>query len=154
MKKPKSYVLFSLAALAVGGLASLLTADALKNVYPMLRKSLLNPPGAVFPVVWTLLYILMGVGMARVYDRTKRPAKALAIWGAQLAANFAWTLIFFNLRNDFLAFAWLIGLIGLILAMISVFSETDKTAAFLQIPYLLWSGFAAYLTWSVWMLNS
>lgn len=91
--------------------------------------------------------------MSRIYERTERPGKSLTIWWVQLAANFLWTLIFFNLRNYFLAFAWLIGLIGLIIAMIGIFQETDKTAGWLQIPYLIWSCFAAYLTWSVWILN-
>lgn len=153
MKKPKSYLIFSLAALAVGGLAGFLTSDAMRNIYPALRKSPLNPPGFIFPIVWTILYILMGVGMSRIYERTERPGKSLTIWWVQLAANFLWTLIFFNLRNYFLAFAWLIGLIGLIIAMIGIFQEMDKTAGWLQIPYLIWSCFAAYLTWSVWILN-
>ena len=113
------------------------------------------PPSWLFPIVWTILYGLMGVGAARVCltpegdDRSK----ALNIFVTQLVVNFFWSLIFFNAMAYGFAFVWLILLWVLILWMILAFYKANKTAAILQIPYLLWVTFAGYLNYAIWKLN-
>jgi tryptophan-rich sensory protein len=110
----------------------------------------------LFPVVWTALYILMGVGAAMV--RLKKPSahrsKSINLFVAQLVINFFWSLIFFDARVFPLAFLWLLLLWGLVLWMIITFRKVDRLAANLQLPYLLWLTFAAYLSAGVWLLNA
>lgn len=155
MKKATWYILFSAIALGTGGLAGWLTSDALRTVYPHLEKSPLNPPGVVFPIVWSVLYVLMGVGLARVVIR-RRPGTAWAafLWAVQLAMNFGWTLIFFREQAFLAALIWLAVLWAVILAMTLVFHRLDQAAGWLQIPYLAWVAFAGYLNYAVWVLNS
>lgn len=109
----------------------------------------------VFPIVWTILFALMGIGIARIYrsPASKARSRSLLLFLAQLAFNFFWSIIFFNFQNFGLAFVWLIALWLLILWMILSFRKADPVAAWLQIPYLLWVTFAAYLNLGVWMLN-
>ena len=115
----------------------------------------LSPPGWVFPVVWTLLYALMGTGAARIYLAPPSKARSLGLnlFIVQLVVNFFWSPIFFNLQIFGLAFFWLLLLWGLVLWMILAFRKVDPLAAKLQIPYLLWLTFAAYLNLGVWYLN-
>ena len=115
----------------------------------------LSPPALVFPVAWSVLYALMGVGAARVWMTPPSPrrTRALVLFGVQLAFNFGWSLIFFNAQAYGLALMWLAALWGLALAMLLAFRACDKPAAWLQVPYLLWLTFAAYLNFGVWALN-
>ena len=141
--------------LAVGGLSAFLTRDAMKS-FSQLEQPPLSPPMWVFPVVWSILYVLMGLGSYLVWnssDRRGEKGKALCVYGAQLAFNFLWTIFFFNCGWYLFAFAWLVALWGLILWMIFSFRKVDTPAALLQIPYLLWTAFAAYLNLGIWMLN-
>ena len=121
----------------------------------MALKPPLSPPGWVFPVVWTVLYGLMGISAARIWSAPKSQARSrgLNLFIAQLIINFFWSPIFFNARAYGLAFFWLLLLWILVGLMILQFRKVDKTAARLQIPYLLWLTFAAYLNWGVWQLN-
>lgn len=97
----------------------------------------------------------MGIGAARIYATaaSQRRTVALEVYLLQLAFNFFWSIIFFNFQAFGFALLWLLVLWGLILAMIRVFYPLDRTAALLQIPYLLWVTFAAYLNFGVWLLN-
>ena len=115
----------------------------------------LSPPGWVFPVVWTILFALMGISAARVYLSPPSSDRSLGLnlFITQLVVNFFWSPIFFNLQAFGFAFFWLLLLWGLVLAMILIFRKTDPTAAKLQIPYLVWLTFAAYLNLGVWYLN-
>ena len=115
----------------------------------------LSPPAIVFPVVWTVLYALMGIGAARVSLTPAAPARSrgLNLWITQLIVNFFWSLIFFNAGAYGFALLWLVLLILLVLWMMLEFRKTDPLAALLQIPYLLWLAFAAYLNYGVWLLN-
>jgi tryptophan-rich sensory protein len=115
----------------------------------------LSPPGWVFPVVWSILYALMGIGAARVAlsAPSKARSRGLNLFVAQLIVNFFWSPIFFNAQAFGFAFLWLVLLWVLVLLMILSFRKIDKTAAWLQIPYLLWLTFAAYLSFGVWLLN-
>ena len=153
MKKLTRLILFPAAALAAGGLAGWLTKDAMA-AYEEVNKSPLTPPAVVFPIAWTVLYVLMGVGMALVWERDgPQERQALGLWIAQLAMNFGWSLIFFNAQAYGFALLWLILLWLLILAMTLTFHTVRPLAAYLQIPYLAWVAFADYLNFSVCRLN-
>ena len=109
----------------------------------------------MFPIVWGILFALMGISAARVYlaPASNVRTRSLLLFFLQLAFNFFWSIIFFNFQAFGLAFFWLIALWLLILAMLFSFRKVDRLAAWLQIPYLLWVSFAAYLNFGVWMLN-
>lgn len=151
----KPYLFGILLTEAVGGLAALLTQEATRLYGTTIRKPPLSPPAAVFPIVWTILYALMGIGAARVYRLPPSPERstALRLFLIQLAVNFAWSILFFNYQAFGLAFFWLVLLCALIVRMILSFRELDEPAAWLQLPYLLWVFFAGYLNYGVWMLN-
>lgn len=155
-KKIKPYVISILIALAVGGLAAWLTMDSM-DVYGTINKPSLAPPGWLFPVVWGILYVLMGISSALVYiNNTVSPqekASALKIYGLQLIVNFFWSIIFFNMQNYLFAFIWLLLLWVLIIVMIVRFARIKPIAGYLQIPYLLWVTFAGYLNLMIYLLN-
>ena len=144
-----------LLAEAVGALSGWLTREGTQIYGQTIVKPPFSPPGWVFPVVWTLLYALMGIGAARIYQSppSKMRSLGLNIFGTQLVVNFFWSPIFFNLQAFGFAFFWLLLLWGLVLWMILVFRRVDPLAANLQIPYFVWLTFAAYLNLGVWYLN-
>ncbi len=152
--KIKTYVVSLAIALITGGVSALLTNMGMDN-YRLVEKPALTPPEIVFPIVWTVLFILMGISAARVWlaPDSQDKAQGLRLYFLQLAANFVWSILFFNLQAYGFSFVWLIFLWLLILVMIVSFSKSDKLAAYLQIPYLLWVTFAGYLNFMVWMLN-
>ena len=151
--KIKTYAVSIAVALAVGGLSALLTGDSMEK-YKALRQPPLAPPGWVFPVVWTILFVLMGVGAAMVcLSGSSSKKKPIAIYGLQLAVNFFWTILFFLLEARLFAFFWLLLLLGLAVWMAVSFARVNKTAGLLQIPYILWLLFAGYLNLSVYLLN-
>ena len=152
--KIRPYVGFSALALLVGGLSSVITQGQME-AFSALRQPPLSPPGWVFPVAWTILYLLMGVGLAIVWRKSdgERRRRAVTIWSVQLAANFLWPLLFFLWQLRLLSLIWLVVLLILVANMTSEFEKTSVTAARLQIPYLLWLLFAAYLNLGVWILN-
>ena len=151
----KHYGLGVLLTESAGGLSGWLTRQGAARYARDVVKPPLTPPPVVFPVVWALLFALMGMGGARVWRAPESPARtrSLILFFLQLAFNFSWSLLFFNLRRFGLALLWLAGLWGLILGMICSFRQVDRLAAWLQIPYLLWVTFAAYLNLGVWTLN-
>lgn len=151
----KIYLFWILLAEGVGLLAGFLTRDATMIYSNTMIKPPLSPPAIVFPVVWTVLYALMGIGAARIYlsPDSKERLWSLNVFIAQLAVNFFWSLIFFNAQAYGFAFFWILLLWVLIIVMIVLFGKVDRTAALLQIPYLLWVTFAAYLNLGVWILN-
>lgn len=152
-KKYKSYIISILIALAVGGLSSWLTRGNM-NIYDEINIPPLSPPMWVFPVVWSILYILMGISSATVYNSIdSRKGSALRIYALQLIVNFFWSLIFFNMRAFGFASIWLVLLIALVLTMTVMFLKINKKAAYLQIPYIVWLLFALYLTIGVFILN-
>lgn len=139
--------------LAVGQISALLTRSP-SDTYEMLNKSSVSPPGAILPIVWTILYILMGISCYLIITSGSEDTKNALIWYAlQLALNFFWSLIFFNLQFCLFAFIWLLLLIIVIIIMILKFYKINPLAAYLQIPYLLWCIFAAYLNISICLLN-
>lgn len=140
---------------AIGGLSGYLTRDGVELYNQTIQQPPLSPPSIVFPIVWGILYILMGISAARIYmsQPSDTRTKAMVLYVVQLVMNFFWSIIFFNLQKFGIAFLWLVILWSLILAMILVFRKIDVIASRLQIPYLLWVTFAAYLNLGVWLLN-
>ncbi len=123
--------------------------------YRLVEKSALTPPDIVFPIVWTILYALMGISLGRIILSmpTKERNHGILLYIVQLFFNFFWSILFFNFQAYGFSFIWLVALWLLIFAMIIKFYKTDKAAAILQIPYLLWVSFAGYLNLIVWILN-
>ena len=155
-KKSKPFVVSIAVALAVGGLSSLLTSGNM-DLYSAITKPPLSPPALLFPIVWSILYILMGIGSALIWNmRANYPAlakDALLTYGVSLAVNFFWSLLFFNMRAFLAAFVWLCLLWFLIVQTVLKYRKLDKLAARLQIPYLLWVSFAGYLNMAIFLLN-
>jgi len=151
----KIYAFWIGLAEAVGLLSGLLSRNATASFGESALQSPLSPPAIVFPIVWTVLYALMGVCAARISLSTQSPQLILCLilFITQLIVNFFWSLIFFNAGAYGFALIWLILLWVLVLWMILSFRKVDPLAALLQIPYLLWLTFAAYLNYAVWMLN-
>ena len=154
--KIKPYIISVGIALAVGFLAALLTRDSMQ-IYGEIKVPPLAPPSILFPIVWTVLYVLMGIGAALVYkDREanqKDAEKALVIYAFNLILNFSWSIIFFRFRAFFAALICLIALLITIIKMIIAFYKVNKLSAYLQIPYLIWVAFAGYLNFAIWLLN-
>ena len=155
--KPKSkqklaYAASILIALAVGGISALLNMGKMTNT--TLIQPALTPPAWVFPLVWTLLFTLMGISSASVY-LSDCPGKsdALFIYAVQLIVNFLWTVFYFSFQALALSFFWLVFLILLILLMAVRFERCSSGSGKLQIPYIVWCIFAAYLNFAAWMLN-
>ncbi len=141
--------------LAVGGLAALLTSGSM-DLFEMVEKPPLSPPGWLFPVVWTILYVLMGVASYLVWQTTGSPRlrqQALRLYAAQLAVNFVWPLLFFNLQWYLFSFLWLVLLWVLVLMTWLSFRRLSPVAGWLLVPYLLWVTFAGYLNLGIYILN-
>lgn len=155
-KKYKTYIISILIALGVGGLSALLTSNNM-NLYNEIITPPLSPPSILFPIVWTILYVLMGISSAMIYnqkeDYPKEVRNALKVYAINLFLNFTWSIIFFNFRAYFFSFIWLLLLWATILTMIVKFYNIKPTAGYLQIPYLLWVTFAGYLNLSIFLLN-
>lgn len=141
--------------LAVGGLAALFSGGGMA-AFSQLRQPPLSPPGWLFPVVWTLLYLMMGCASYLVL-RSNHPQeqihRALTHYLLQLAANFVWPILFFAAGLYWIAFFWLLFLWGLILVTIDSFYRLSRPAAFLLVPYLVWVTFAGYLNVGIAILN-
>ena len=152
-KNIKALVIAILIPLAVGALSALLTKDSMQ-VYNQLNKPALSPPPVVFPIVWAILYILMGISSYMIHKSgAHNRASALKLYAVQLALNLAWPIIFFALQLYLAAFLWLLALIAVLGVMIYRFYRINPLAAYLQLPYLAWTLFAAYLNWMVFLLN-
>lgn len=154
--KLKPYIISILIALAVGGASALLTMGNM-NIYSEIRTPPLSPPSILFPIVWTVLYILMGISAAMIYtdkiSTKKEKAEALLPYSSSLIVNFAWSIIFFNFRAFFVAFIWLLLLLYLIIKTVIEYKKINPLAAYLQIPYAIWVSFAGYLNLGIWLLN-
>lgn len=146
-------LLFLLFPLAVGALASLLTVSAMES-FSQLPKPRFSPPAWLFPVVWTLLYLLMGFSSYLVLNSEQSTARARHLYLLQLVFNFFWPILFFRLQLYFPAFIWLVLLWLLIYAATEEFYQIKKEGAYLLLPYLLWVTFAGYLNFAVWQLQS
>lgn len=141
--------------LAVGTAAGLLTMDGMRT-FDQLTKPPLSPPGWLFPVVWTILYLLMGYASYRVLeaDASKQEKQqGLILYGAQLLVNFLWPFVFFSLQWYLTAFWILIALWLLVYLTSRYFAKADEIASDLLLPYILWLTFAGYLNLGIFLLN-
>lgn len=141
--------------LAVGGLSALLTRSAMKD-FAELNQPPLSPPGWLFPVVWAILYLLMGYSLYLVLTSRSGNTvigQSVTLFGIQLFFNFLWSILFFNLKVYYFSFGWLIVLWALIFTMAISFYRASKTAALINIPYLIWVAFAGYLNIGIAILN-
>ena len=154
-KQVKTYAFWIVLAEVVGLVSGLLTREATEIYSRTITKPPLSPPGILFPIVWSVLYALMGIGAARVAltPNSKARSDGLLFFSLQLVFNFFWSIFFFNMQLFGFAFFWLLALWVLILGMTLYFKKSDSLAAYLQIPYLVWVAFAGYLNLGVWMLN-
>ncbi|MCQ2463481.1 MAG: tryptophan-rich sensory protein [Clostridia bacterium] len=156
LKKIKPYALSILVTLCVGGLSTLITGKDM-DIYSSVKTPPLSPPSWLFPVAWTVLYILMAVSFAMIYAQRKllSPADKTAnrLYTYNLILNFFWSIIFFKIRAFAAAFVWLCALWAVIVLMTVNFKKTDKKASFLLVPYLLWVTFAGYLNMGIFLLN-
>ena len=156
LKKYKPYIVSVVIALAVGGLSAAVTSQSME-VYSKINQPPLSPPSILFPIVWTILFTLMGISAALVYQfkDTKHDGvrTALIVYAVNLAVNFIWSIIFFNMQNFLFSLIWLLLLLVLVVVQTRSFYRISKLAAYLQIPYILWLVFAAVLNYSIFILN-
>ena len=150
-----TYVLWILFAEAVGALSGWLTRDGAEVYSQSIAQPPLSPPAVVFPIVWGILFALMGIGAAIIYlaPPSSARSRSLLIFLIQLFFNFFWSIIFFNLQAFGFALIWLLILWAMIVWMIVSYCKVAPLAAWLQVPYLLWVTFAAYLNLGVWLLT-
>jgi translocator protein len=152
---PKLIIALALPFLA-GWIGSIATMPTIPGWYASLDKPALNPPSWIFGPVWTTLYVLMGIAAFLVWRKgweNRKVKLALSVFGLQLLLNSAWSVLFFGLKNPGGAFVDIIFMWVAIAATIVLFGKISKTAAWLLVPYILWVSFAAYLNYSIWMLQ-
>lgn len=151
MSKFKTYVKAIAIPVLVGVLVSLIISGSID--YNSLEKPFLAPPSILFPIVWSILYILMGVSYGILKDKALTDSSIDTIYYLQLFVNALWPIAFFVLKWRLFAFIWIILLAILVAIMIIRFYQKDKLSGLLQIPYLLWTLFATYLNLSIYLLN-
>ncbi len=153
IKKNKTKIVWIVLTLIIGGIGALLSGNY--DVYKMYEKPALSPPGWLFPVVWTVLYALMGLAAGIIAEsRDLDKGFALKLYVLQLAINVIWPIIFFRFNAPKFALFWLALLIVAIVLTFKNFRAINKTAGNLLIPYLLWCLFAFYLNFGIVVLNS
>ena len=151
MSKIKIYAKSILIPIAIGGIVGLIISGAID--YNTLERPTFSPPSILFPIIWTILYILMGISFGILESKSLTDSKTKIIYYLQLFVNAMWSIIFFILKWRLFAFIWIILLDILIVKMISDFYNKSKVSGLLQIPYLLWELFASYLNLSIYILN-
>lgn len=141
--------------LTVGFAGSFFTSSSINSWYSTINKPSFNPPNWLFAPVWTLLFILIGISFYLVWNKDFGDIRSwvLLIYGANLALNLLWSLLFFGLRNPYLALIEIVILWFVILGNIIVFYRISRTAGLLLIPYLLWVTFASFLNYNIYILN-
>ena len=140
-------------SLGTGILSAIITRNSM-DTYKNLNLPKLAPPSILFPIVWTILFILMGISAYIIYEsNSDQKQSALTIYSIQLLVNFIWPILFFNLELYLFSFIWIILLWLLIILMMTSFKKISSVAAYLQIPYLLWVTFASYLNFMIYYSN-
>lgn len=143
---------------AAGIIGSVFTVSAIPTWYAGISKPAFAPPNWIFAPVWTTLFLLMGIALFLVWERYlekkgKEEKIAISVFGVQLGLNILWSVLFFGLRSPFLAFIEIIVLWVFIALSIMKFYMISKNAAYLLVPYILWVSFAAFLNYSIWIIN-
>lgn len=154
MIKLKSLITSIAISLGVGATSAIITKDSM-DIYKNINKPELSPPPIIFPIVWTILFLFMGISAYLIYISKSENNKqsALITYALQLIINFIWPILFFNNQLYLFAFIWLIILWFVVLRMITLFYKISKIAGALQIPYICWLTFAGYLNIMVYLLN-
>ena len=140
----------------IGILGSIATATSVKTWYLTINKPAFNPPGSLFGPVWSVLYTLMGIALYLIWKSpadNKYRKTALIFFAIQLVLNGTWSLLFFGMQNPLLAFIDIVILWIFIVLSIVYFYKISKAAAFLLLPYIAWTSFAAVLNFFLWRLN-
>ena len=148
-------ILLVIAPLLIGICSSILTRDMMVE-YGTLSKPPLSPPTIVFPIAWTILYLLMGIASAIIYSReeySNNRSTGLTLHVVQLILNFFWSIIFFNMGQYYFAFIWLVILWLVVFSMMMNYKKISQTAFFLNVPYIVWLTFAGYLNLAVAIMN-
>ncbi len=151
MDKIKIYIKSILIPVILGGIVGLIISKSID--YNSLEQPLLSPPSILFPIVWTILYILMGVSYGILKNKGLTDKDVDLIYYLQLAVNLIWPIAFFLLKFRIFAVIWIIILLILIIFMIISFYKKEKISGILQIPYLIWTLFATYLNIAIYILN-
>lgn len=153
IQKYKPFIISIVVTLLLAGIGGIITKNGMP-AYELIEKPALTPPSILFPIVWTILYILMAIGAAIIWKSgSPKRDNAICLYVIQLVFNVLWSFFFFGLQAYLFSFIWIVILWLLIIAMIISFSKISRGAAIIQIPYLLWVSFAAYLNYSIWILN-
>lgn len=152
MLKFKTYAKSIVIPVIIGGVVGLIISGSID--YNSLEKPFLSPPSILFPIAWTILYILMGLSYGMLEDKSLIDSKTKTIYYIQLFVNALWSIIFFSLKWRLFAFIWILSLDILVIIMILNFYKKYKLSGLLQIPYLLWILFASYLNISIYLLNN
>ncbi len=150
-EKIKLYVISIAVPLGLGAVVGFIISGAMD--YETLKQPPLSPPSFLFPIVWTILYALMGISFGMLKDKNSADTNVSWVYYVQLFVNLLWPIIFFSLKWRLLAFIWIVVLDILVAVMTVRFYRKDSTAGLLQIPYLIWVLFASYLNLGVYLLN-
>ncbi len=153
IKKYLPYIISVAISLGIGGLSAFLTKDSM-SLYSVINRPPLSPPSWLFPVAWSILYVLMGIAAAKIWcSNGKTLDSALIFYGFQLVFNFCWPIIFFNFRAFGFAFFWLVAMLVLVGITTIKFYRINKVSGWLMLPYFAWVCFAGYLNYAIWQLN-
>ena len=155
MNKTVKLILCVALTLSIGAIGGIATASGVNDWYLTLNKPVFNPPNYLFGPVWTVLYILMGISFYLILQSHNPVLKtrAIIIFCIQLFLNFCWSFLFFEFHLLGIAFIEIISILLSIIIMIITFYKINKTASYIQIPYLLWVSFASVLNGGIWILN-
>jgi hypothetical protein len=151
MSKVKLYAKSIIIPVIVGGIVGLIISKSLD--YNLLQKPPLSPPSIVFPIMWTILYILIGISYGILDSRGLNDKSVKLIYYVQLFVNALWSIFFFTLKWRLFSFLWILLLDVLVFVMIVEFYKKSKVSGLLQIPYILWCLFATYLNFAIYLLN-
>lgn len=151
MKKLKIYLKAIAVPVIIGLIIGFITSNSID--YNELAKPPFSPPGGLFPVIWTILYVLMGVSFGLLRSKNLVDDNVSSVYYAQLFVNSLWSIFFFTLKWRLFSFIWILILAALVLLMVVRFYRKNKVAGLLQIPYLVWVVFASYLNLGVYLLN-
>jgi len=160
IKEIRNFIISILIPLIIGYLsnilANLLSGLSISTYYSQLIKPSFAPPGIIFPIVWTILYVLMGISSYIIFKKgfdLSKVKDAIFYYCLQLALNFIWSILFFGLDLRFTALITLILLIIIVLIMMYKFAKIDKKAMYINIPYLIWLVYALFLNYFIWIIN-
>lgn len=151
MKKNFSKLKYLVLPLLVGGIVGFIISKFIQ--YDNLNKPFLSPPQLAFPIVWTILYILMGISFGILSEKNLLDSKSKFLYYFQLLINALWSIFFFVFEWRLFAFIWIILLDIVVILMTINFYKKNKLAGILQIPYIIWILFATYLNLAFYLLN-